>query len=168
MDLKPLCYLVHCWHHILMLFHFGRMYSFRNRNCYLNCYCNQKIFHFGRVLQNLCSHSLPHCWIGFRFGVDGRQVCLHYCESRPHWSWYQSLSLRVFLFGRVCCVLGSYNIFYNIFGYCTVYFTLGGCFVLVMSNAFGGGVVTPLSLELAQWYCWEGLFRLVAFSRAHH
>ena len=35
-----------------------------------------------------------------------------------------------------------------------------------MSNAFGGGVVTPMSLELAQWYCWEGLFRLVAFSRA--
>ena len=40
--------------------------------------------------------------------------------------------------------------------------------MLGMSNAFGGGVVTPLSLELAQWYCWEGLFRLVAFSRAHH
>ena len=40
--------------------------------------------------------------------------------------------------------------------------------MLGMSNAFGGGVVTPMSLELAQWYCWEGLFRLVAFSRAHH
>ena len=71
MDLKLLCYLVHCWHRILMLFHFGRMYSFRNRNCYLNCYCNQKIFHFGRVLRILCSHSLPRCWIGFPFGVDG-------------------------------------------------------------------------------------------------
>ena len=90
MDLKLLCYLVHCWHRILMLFHFGRMYSFRNRNCYLNCYCNQKIFHFGRVLRILCSHSLPRCWIGFSFGVDGLQVCLHHCESRPHWSWYQS------------------------------------------------------------------------------
>ena len=33
-----------------------------------------------------------------------------------------------------CCVLGSYNIFYNIFGYCTVYFTLGGCFVLGMEQ----------------------------------
>ena len=62
-----------------------------------------------------------------------------------------------------CVGLGSYNIFYNIFSYFTVYFTLGGCFGLGMSNAFGGGVVTPLSLELAQWYCWEGLFRLVAF-----
>ena len=102
MDLKLLCYLVHCWHHILMLFHFGRMYSFCNQNCYLNCYCNQKIFHFGRVLQILCSHSPPHCWIGFLFSVDGLQVCLHYCKSRSHWSWYQSLSLRIFLFGRVC------------------------------------------------------------------
>ena len=39
---------------------------------------------------------------------------------------------------------------------------------VVMSNANSGGVVTPVSLELAQWYCWKGLFRLVAFSRAHH
>ena len=67
-----------------------------------------------------------------------------------------------------CVGLESYNIFYNIFSYCTVYFTLGGCISLGMSNAFGGGIVTPLSLELAQWYCWEGLFRLVAFSMAHH
>ena len=37
-----------------------------------------------------------------------------------------------------------------------------------MSNAICGGVVTPRSLELVQWYCWEGLFRLVAFSRAYH
>ena len=57
---------------------------------------------------------------------------------------------------------------YNIFGYCTVYFTLGGCIGLGMSNNIGGGVVTPLSLELAQWYIWEGLFRMMAFSRAHH
>ena len=63
-----------------------------------------------------------------------------------------------------CVGLGSYNILGN----CTVYFTLGGCIGLGMSNVIGGGVVTPLSLELAQWYCWEGLFRLVAFSRAHH
>ena len=101
MDLKFLCYLVHCWHRNLMLFHFGRMYSFRNRCCYLNCYCNQKIFHFGRMLRILCSHSLPRCWMGFPFGVDVLQVCLHHCESCPHWSWYQSLSLRIFLFGRV-------------------------------------------------------------------
>ena len=57
---------------------------------------------------------------------------------------------------------------YNIFGYCTVYFTLGGCIGVVMINVIGGVIVTPLSLQLAQWYCWEGLFRLVAFSRAHH
>ena len=63
-----------------------------------------------------------------------------------------------------CAGLGSYNIF----GSCTVYFTLGGCISLGISNAFGGGVVTPLSLELAKRYCWEGLFRLVAFSKAHH
>ena len=167
MDLKLLCYLVHCWHHILMLFHFGRMLRSGNQNCYLNCYCNQKIFHFGRVLQILCSHWPPHCWIGFPFGVDVPQVCLHYCESCPCWSWYQSLSLRIFLFGRVC-QSGKLQCFLQYFQLFTVYFTLGGCFVLEMSNAFGGGVVTPLSLELAQWYCWEGLFRLVAFSGAHH
>ena len=39
---------------------------------------------------------------------------------------------------------------------------------VVMSNAIGGGVVTPVSLELALWYCWEGLFSMMAFSRAHH
>ena len=168
MVLKLLCYLVHCWHRILMLFHFGRMLRFCNQNCYLNCYCNQKIFHFGRMLQFLCSHWPPHCWIGFPFGVDGLQVCLHHCESHPHWSWYQSLSLRIFLFGRVCRS-GKLQYFLQYFRllYCLFHFGRG-CFGLGMSNAFGGGVVTPLSLELAQWYCWEGLFRLVAFSRAHH
>ena len=38
---------------------------------------------------------------------------------------------------------------------------------VVISNAICGGVVTPLSLELAQWYCCEGLFSMMAFSRAH-
>ena len=43
---------------------------------------------------------------------------------------------------------------YNIFGYCTaaivirVYFTLGGCLHVGMSNTICGGVVTSLSLEL--------------------
>ena len=31
---------------------------------------------------------------------------------------------------------GSYNIFYNIFGYCTVYFTLGGCFMIGNEQCF--------------------------------
>ena len=167
MVLKLLCYLVHCWHRILMLFHFGRMYRSRNQSSYCKCYCNWKIFHFGRMLQFSCSHWSPRWWIESLFGVNVPQVCLHHCESCPHWSWYQSLSLRIFLFRRVCRS-GKLQYFYNIFGYFTVYFTLGGCFSLGMSNAFGGGVVTPLSLELAQWYCWEGLFRLVTFSRAHH
>ena len=63
---------------------------------------------------------------------------------------------------------------YNIFSYCTavivvrVYFTLGEFLGVRMSNAICVGVVTPLSLELAQWYCWEGLFSMMAFSRAHH
>ena len=48
------------------------------------------------------------------------------------------------------------------------YFTLGGCFGVNMSNAICVGVVTPLSMELAQWHCWEGLFSMIAFSRAHH
>ena len=63
---------------------------------------------------------------------------------------------------------------YNIFVYCTTvivireYFTLGECISVGMSNAICGGVVTPLSLELAQRHCWEVLFRLMALSRAHH
>ena len=102
MVLKLLCYLVHCWCRILLLFHFGRMYRFWNQSCYCSCYCNRKIFHFGRMLQFQCSHWPPRCWIEFPLDVDGLQVCLHHCESHPHWSWYQSLSLRIFLFGRVC------------------------------------------------------------------
>ena len=47
-----------------------------------------------------------------------------------------------------CVSLESYNIFYNIFGYCTVYFTSGGCIGLGMSNVFGGGVVTPFELGI--------------------
>ena len=74
------------------------MYRFWNQSCYCNCYCNWKIFHFGRMLQFLCSHWPPHWWIEFPFDVNVPQVCLHHCESRPHWSWYQSLSLRIFLF----------------------------------------------------------------------
>ena len=72
--------------------------------------------------------------------------------------------LREYFSLGLCAGLGSYNIF----NYCTVYFTLGGCIGLGMSNVIGGGVITPLSLELAQWYIWEGLFRMMAFSRAHH
>ena len=36
------------------------------------------------------------------------------------------------------------------------------------SNAICGGVVIPLSLELVQWYSWEGFFSMMAFSRVHH
>ena len=57
---------------------------------------------------------------------------------------------------------------YNIFSYCSIYYTLGGCMDVGMSNAICGDVVTPLSLELAQWYSWEGFFSMMAFSRAHH
>ena len=48
------------------------------------------------------------------------------------------------------------------------YFSLGGCISVKMSSAICSGVVTLLSLELAQWHCWEGLFSMMAFSRAHH
>ena len=142
MVLKLLCYLVHCWHRILLLFHLGRMYRFRNQSCYCSCYCNQKIFHFGRMLQVRCSHWPPHCWVEFLFDVDGLQVCLHHCESRPHWSWYQSLSLRIFLFGRVCRS-GKLQYFLQYFRLLYCLFHFGRVFCLEMSNAFGGGVVTP-------------------------
>ena len=138
----------------------------RNQNCYCKCYCNQKIFHFGRMLWSWkyhCCHWSPHAGIWFLCTVAVPEVCLHHCETHLCWSWYQSLSQKIFLLGG-CAGLVSYNIFC----YCTVYFTLEGCMYVVMSNAFGDGVVIPLSLELAQWYCWKGLFRSVAFSRAHH
>ena len=167
MVLKLLCYFPHCWHRILLLFHFGRMYKSRNQNCYCKCYCNRKIFHFGWMLQYHCSHWSPRCLVGFLCAVDVPQVCLHCCESRPHWSWYQSLSQRIFLLRRVCWG-GKLQYFLQYFQLLYCLFHFGRVYCLGMSNAFGGGVVTPLSLELAQWYCWEGLFRLVAFSRAHH
>ena len=101
MVLKLLCYLAHCWHRILLLFHFGRMYRSCNQNCYCKCYCNWKIFHFRRMLWSWkyhCSHWSPCALIEFPCTVDVPQVCLHHCETRPCWSLYQSLSLRIFLF----------------------------------------------------------------------
>ena len=163
MDLKFLCYLVHCWHRILMLFHFGRMLRSRNQNCYLNCYCNQKIFHFGRVLPILCSYSLPHCWIGFPFGVNVPQVCLHHCESHPHWSWYQSLSLRIFLFGRVLCS-GKLQYFLQYFRLLYCLFHFGRVFCIGNEQCIWWWCCHSFELGIG----WEGLFRLVAFSRAHH
>ena len=76
---------------------------------------------------------------------------------------------RLFFFGRMYCP-GSYNIFVYFTAVIVIreYFTLGGCLGVGMSNAICGGVVTPLSLKLAEWYCWEGLFSMMAFSRAHH
>ena len=161
MVLKLLCYLAHCWHCILLLFHFGRMYRSRNQYCYCECYCNQKIFHFGRMLRSwkyYCYHWSPRAQIEFPCTVNVPQVCLHHCETRPRWSWYQSLFQKIFLFGRVCW---SGKLQYFQLLYCLFHFGR-------VSNVIGSGAVTPLSLELAQWYCWEGLFRLVVFSRAHH
>ena len=62
-----------------------------------------------------------------------------------------------------CVGLGSYTNFYNIFGYCTVYFTLGDCIGLGMSNAIGGGVVTPLSLELGPMVLLGGSLQIGGF-----
>ena len=166
MVLKLLCYLAHCWHRILLLFHFGRMYRSCNQNCYCKCYCNRKIFHFGRMLWSWkyhCWHWSPRAQIEFPCTVDVPQVCLHHCETLPRWSLYQSLSQRIFLFGRMC-QSGKLQYFWLL--YCLLHF--GRVIGLGMSNVIGGGVVTPLCLELAQWYRWEGLFRLVAFSRTHH
>ena len=81
------------------------MYRSRNQNCYCKCYCNQKIFHFERMLWSWKYHCWcwsPRAQIEFPYAVDVPQPCLHHCESHPHWSWYQSLSQRIFLFGRVC------------------------------------------------------------------
>ena len=112
--LKFPCCLAHCWHHILLLFHFGRMCRSRNQNCYFRCYCNQKIFHFGRMLLSWkyhCCHWSPHAEIGFLCTVAVSQVCLHHSETCRHWNLYQSLSQRVFLFGRMCwsCELQAWN-----------------------------------------------------------
>ena len=156
MVLKFPCCLIHYLYRILLLFHFGRMYRSRNQNCY----CNSKIFHFRMMLwswnKNYC-HWPPHSWIQFPFGV--KLLC---------WNWYPCFREYFSLGG--CIGLRRYNIF----GYCTAvivvrfYFILGWCVDVRMSNAICGGVVIPLSLELAQWYCGEVLFSMMAFSRAHH
>ena len=102
MDLKLLCYLVHCWHRILMLFHFGEDVAFSQSELLLELLCvTRKYFTLGGCCRFSALTGLLVNWIDFPFGVDVPQVCLHHCELRLHWSWYQSLSLRVFLFGRV-------------------------------------------------------------------
>ena len=121
----PYC-LARCWHHILLLFHFGRMCRSCNQNCYCECYCNWKIFHFGRMLWSWkyhCCHWSPRAQIEFPCTVDVPQVCLHHCETRPCWSWYQSLSKRIFLFGRVCwsCKLQYFWLLYCLFHFGRVY-----------------------------------------------
>ena len=76
------------------------------------------------MLWFLCSHCLPHWWIEFLFGVDVPQVCLHHCESHPHWSWYQSLSLRKFSFFGGCVRSGKLQYFLQYFRllYCLFHF----------------------------------------------
>ena len=61
-----------------------------------------KYFTLGGCCSTTALTSLLVVWIEIPWAVDGPQVCLHHCESCPHWSWYQSLSQRIFLFGRVC------------------------------------------------------------------
>ena len=124
--LKLPCCLAHCWHHILLLFYFGRMCRFRNQNCYCKCYCNLKIFHCGRMLWSWkyhCCHWSPRAQIEFLCSVYVPQVCLHHCETRPCWSWYQSLSQRIFLFGRVCWSgkLQYFQLLYCLFNFGRVY-----------------------------------------------
>ena len=137
------------------------MYRSRNQNCYCNCYCNWKIFHFGRMLWSWnyhCCHWFPWVRLSSRAllmflryaSIPVRHIFTGTCTS-PCFREYFSLG--------GCAGLVSYNIF----GYFRVYFTLGGCTYVIMSNAICGGVVTLVSLELARWYCWEGLFRLVLF-----
>ena len=52
---------------------------------------------------------------------------------------------------------------YNIFGYSRVYFTLGGCMDVRMSNVICGGISTPLSLELAQMVLMGGSLQYDGF-----
>ena len=171
MVLKFPCCLAH-WHHILLLFHFGRMCRSRNQNCYCKCCCNWKIFHFGRMLWSWkyhCCHWSPRAQIGFLCTVAVPQVCLHHCETSPHWSWYQSLSQRIFLFGRMCWSheLQYFRLLYCLFHFGRVYWCHNEqCYWWWCCRFFELGI-GPM-VELVQWYCWEGLFRLVAFSRAHH
>ena len=128
MVLTLLCYLAHCWHRILLLFHFGRMCRSRNQNCYCKCYCNRKIFHFGRMLswKYHCCHWSPHAQFEFPCTVDVPQVCLHHFETHVLTGAGTSPCFRECFSLGGCAGLGSYNIF----GYFTVYFTLGGCFGL--------------------------------------
>ena len=126
MVLKLLCYSAHCWHRILLLFHFERMCRSHNQNCYCKCYCNQKIFHFGRMLWSWkyhCCHWSPCTQIEFLCTVDVPQVSLYHCETHPHWSCSQSLFQRIFLFGRVCKSgkLQYFQLLYCLFHFGRVY-----------------------------------------------
>ena len=117
------------------------------------------------------------CGLGRATAVTGLRVLG--LDSHALWMFlrYASITVRhIFTETGTCPCFREYFslggctglVSYEMFSYCRVYFTLGGCMYVIISNVICGGVVTPLSLELAQWYCWEGLFRLVAFSRAHH
>ena len=112
------------------------------------------------------------CGLGITTAVTGFLVVR--LSSRALWMFLRYASIPVrHIFTGTCtspCFREYFSlggcaglVSYNIFGYFRVYFTLGGCTYVVMSNAICGGVVTLVSLELAQWYCREGLFRLVLF-----
>ena len=166
MVLKPPCCLAHCWHPILLLFHFGRMCRSPNQNCYCKCYCNWKIFHFGRMLWSWkyhCCHWSPHAQIEFPCAVDVPQVCLHHCETHPHWSWYQSLSQRIFLFGRVCwsCKLQYFWLLYCLFHFGRVCWCHNEqCYWWWCRHSFELGIGPMVLLG--------GSLQIGAFSRAHH
>ena len=117
MVLKFPCYLIHYLHRNLF-FHFGRMYRSHNQNCY----CNLKIYHFGRMLWSwnykYC-HWPPHAWIQFSYDVKLPQVCLHHCETLLLWNWYLSLIQRILLFGRM---YWSQELQYFCLLYCLFYF----------------------------------------------
>ena len=157
---------LYCWIHYLhhthtlnCIFHFGQMcWSYKHLN---------HIFYFGRVCWywNLLSRCLP---LHSQLGLWLPQTCYCLCKSCHCWMLMLTQFQRNFSLGG--CI-GTETVICNVIVAVIVrvrkYFTFGGCLGVTMSNAWCTGTVAFLSLELAQWSVWEGLFRLVAFSSAH-
>ena len=117
------------------------------------------IFHFGRVFQ-----KVHHC--GCPVGLNGSSVGVGGSSG-------SSVSLLETTSSLLDPVPVSENIslgrVYHNNGYCTVYFVylqierifhFGRVFGVRRCNAMFAGTVAFLSLRLAQWYIWEGLFSL--------
>ena len=166
MDLKFLCYLVHCWHRILMYFTLGGCCGLAIRIVIWAVIVTRKYFTLEDVAVSLLSlvSSLSD-WLPFGVGVP--QVCLHHCELCPRWSWYQSLSLRIFLFGRVLRS-GKLQYFLQYFRLLYCLFHFGRVFRVGNEQCIWWWCCHSCELGIGPMVLLGGSLQIGAFSRAHH